>query len=298
MTLQQLHYFIVTAKQRSFTRAAELCMVSQPALSHAIRELEQELNCSLFVRQGRRILLTEEGRQCFEKALEMEKLAREMQEIATRKETKREITIGYVVLGHLNAYLGFQTKAVPAKFLAQHQIFTAYDEITEIQQHLIERKYDFIIIPAVNCGGLPPHEKVQITEDALDLIVGGENAFFEWESVKVSELADAPFIFYPNNDDLNEAYRQLCRANGFEPEVAGYGKKMGDIISEVIQKNAVAFCSTTFDYLANRRIHIVNVQGELENFHLELVKLKANQREPAEELFRLFQKRDLRAKKA
>ena len=58
MTLQQLHYFVVTANMRSFTRAAEACMVSQPALSHAIRELEQELGCDLFERCGRCVILT------------------------------------------------------------------------------------------------------------------------------------------------------------------------------------------------------------------------------------------------
>ena len=68
MTLQQLHYFVVTANMRSFTRAAEACMVSQPALSHAIRELEQELGCDLFERCGRCVILTEEGQLCLSEA--------------------------------------------------------------------------------------------------------------------------------------------------------------------------------------------------------------------------------------
>ena len=297
MTLQQLHYFVVTANMRSFTRAAEACMVSQPALSHAIRELEQELGCDLFERCGRCVILTEEGQLCLDKAMEVERQITAMKHIANGKE-RREITIGYVELGHLNAYMTFQMDCIPQEFIRRHQVFTAYDEITEIRQHLIDRKFDFIIIPAGNCNALPPHRKVQFTEDALNLIVSRENPLFDRDEVDISELKDASFIFYPNNQELNERYRALCRENGFEPRVVGYGKKMGDILTEVLQKNAVAFCSATFGYLENRQIHIIGLKGNIRGFHLELVKLDANKRKPAEELFRMFEAHDLRKQAA
>lgn len=288
MTLQQLHYFLITADLKSFTRAAEACMVSQPALSHAIAELEQEVQCKLFERHGRGISLTKEGRECLKYAKGIESQVNAILAIQKHAEHKMDITIGYVVLGHLNAYMAHMMKCVPPEFQREHRIFTSYDEITEIKQHLIAGQYDLIIIPAGNCDNLPPHEKAQISKDALHLIVSDCNPLFNRASATVSELKDMPFIFYPNNDVLNRKYQELCQQNGFSPKVVGYGKKMGDIISEVLQKDAVAFCSATFKYLENNRIHIIELTGNLKGFHLELVRLLSNQNEAAADIFKMF----------
>lgn len=288
MTLQQLHYFLITAELKSFTRAAEACMVSQPALSHAIAELEQEVQCKLFERHGRGISLTTEGKECLKYAKEIESQVNAILAIQKHAEHKMDITIGYVVLGHLNAYMARMMKCVPLEFQREHRIFTSYDEITEIKQHLIAGQYDLIIIPAGNCDNLPPHEKVQISEDALNLIVSDSNPLFNRASAAVSELKDMPFIFYPNNEVLNREYQKLCQQNGFSPKVVGYGKKMGDIISEVLQKDAVAFCSATFKYLENNRIHIIELSGNLKGFHLELVRLLSNKNSAAADIFRMF----------
>lgn len=288
MTLQQLHYFVITAQLKSFTRAAEACVVSQPALSHAIAELEQEVQCKLFERHGRGISLTKEGKECLKCAMEIESQVNAILAIQERAKHKMDITIGYVVLGHLNAYMSRMMNCVPIEFQRDHRIYTSYDEITEIKQHLMAGQYDLIIIPAGNCDNLPPYEKVQISEDALNLIVSDSSPLFNRASVEVSELKDMPFIFYPNNEALNSAYQKLCQLNGFSPKVVGYGRKMGDIVNEVLQKDAVAFCSATFKYLENSRIHIIELSGNLEGFHLELVRLLSSQNNAAIELFKLF----------
>ena len=68
MTLQTLEYFIAVAQYRNFTRAAEACLVTQPALSRAIRTLEEELGCPLLIRSGRTAELTPEGEVCLAEA--------------------------------------------------------------------------------------------------------------------------------------------------------------------------------------------------------------------------------------
>lgn len=61
MFIRQLHYLVTLAREQHFARAADACNVSQPALSSAIRSLEDELGLVL-VRRGRRFLgFTEEG---------------------------------------------------------------------------------------------------------------------------------------------------------------------------------------------------------------------------------------------
>ncbi len=63
MEMHQVRYFLAAAKALSFTRAAEECHVSQPALTTAIKKLEEQLGSALFHRDGRQITLTEFGRR-------------------------------------------------------------------------------------------------------------------------------------------------------------------------------------------------------------------------------------------
>jgi len=62
MDLDQLHTFLEIVRLKSFSKAAQTCFRTQPAISAQIRQLEQELNTSLFERLGTRIQLTAAGR--------------------------------------------------------------------------------------------------------------------------------------------------------------------------------------------------------------------------------------------
>ncbi len=62
LSTRQLRAFLVLADQRSFTKAAAACHLSQPAFSALIRTLEQALNTRLFDRDTRSVQLTPEGR--------------------------------------------------------------------------------------------------------------------------------------------------------------------------------------------------------------------------------------------
>lgn len=61
MEIRQLEYFVTVCELRNFTGAADKLHVSQPAVTKAIRNLEDELGLQLFDRNQRRVLLTEEG---------------------------------------------------------------------------------------------------------------------------------------------------------------------------------------------------------------------------------------------
>ena len=83
MDLGQLRYFTKIVEHRSFTRAAQDCSVSQPALSQQIAKLEKELGQPLFERQGRSIRLTPAGQVLQTQAEEILKLV---------DDAKRQIT--------------------------------------------------------------------------------------------------------------------------------------------------------------------------------------------------------------
>jgi DNA-binding transcriptional LysR family regulator len=60
--LDQLHTFLEIVRLKSFSKAAQTCYRTQPAISAQVRQLEHELNAPLFERLGTRIALTTAGR--------------------------------------------------------------------------------------------------------------------------------------------------------------------------------------------------------------------------------------------
>jgi len=62
MKTNQIHYFLRVCDTLNFTRAAEVCHVSQPSLSAAIHQLEDEFGGALFDRSGRQVQLTTLGK--------------------------------------------------------------------------------------------------------------------------------------------------------------------------------------------------------------------------------------------
>ena len=68
LSSRQLDAFLALAEQRSFTRAATLCHLSQPAFSALIRALEDDLGLRLFDRSTRHVDLTPEGKNFLESA--------------------------------------------------------------------------------------------------------------------------------------------------------------------------------------------------------------------------------------
>lgn len=67
MTIRHLRIFQIVCKENSISKAAKELFMSQPAISHVIRELEDELTYPLFDRIHKRIYLTEAGKQFLEK---------------------------------------------------------------------------------------------------------------------------------------------------------------------------------------------------------------------------------------
>ena len=64
MELWQLRTFRVVAETLNFTRAGKQLNLTQSAVSHQIKTLEESLEVALFDRQGNSLVLTEAGRAC------------------------------------------------------------------------------------------------------------------------------------------------------------------------------------------------------------------------------------------
>src|SRR5262249_13588463 len=96
LQLYQVRYFLVLAKTLNFTRAAEQCNVTQPALTKAIQKLEQELGGTLIHRERHLTQLTELGKMILptlEKIFAAAEAAR-LQAEGYRKKTIAPLKIG------------------------------------------------------------------------------------------------------------------------------------------------------------------------------------------------------------
>ena len=117
MELRQLRYTVAVATHRHFTRAAAAVPVAQPALSHQIKLLEQELGVELFERSRSGVRLTEAGEIFLlraRRALAEMDAARE--EIAALK----GLTTGRLVLGAMQALAGLDLPRLIAAFHAAY----------------------------------------------------------------------------------------------------------------------------------------------------------------------------------
>lgn len=94
MTLQQLRYLIAVAETGNITQAAEHLFVSQPSITAAIRELEKEMNLTLFLRQNKGVTLTPDGERFLGYARKVIDEADELEDtFKGLKETKPHFTV-------------------------------------------------------------------------------------------------------------------------------------------------------------------------------------------------------------
>lgn len=96
MELRLLRYYLTVAKEQSFTKAAEQLHITQPTLSRQMAAFEEDLGITLFIRNGKKISLTDEGILLKRRALEILNLEeRTLEELKGKEEVvEGTITVG------------------------------------------------------------------------------------------------------------------------------------------------------------------------------------------------------------
>jgi len=95
MNLKQLEYFVQVAEIGSFSKAAVVLDIAQPALSRHVRSLETDLKTYLFTRNGRGVTLTEPGKRLFDHSVAILRLVRQAREDLG---ANRDEPVGHVTL--------------------------------------------------------------------------------------------------------------------------------------------------------------------------------------------------------
>ncbi|HEY1342769.1 MAG TPA: LysR family transcriptional regulator [Bryobacteraceae bacterium] len=169
MDFDQLHTFLEIVRLKSFSKAAQTCYRTQPAISAQVRQLEQELRTELFERFGSRISLTTAGKIFAEYAEQMRDLKRRAQDAIAELESNPR---GELVIAANEATCIY---VLP-------QVFAEYRRLFPQVQLQVVRSYGSRVVDAVmenaadfGLTQLPVEEKrlqvVNIHSDEIRLIV-------------------------------------------------------------------------------------------------------------------------------
>lgn len=98
MTIVQLEYIIAIAENGSFVEAANKCFVTQPALTTQVKNLEKELDVTIFDRTRKPIIPTEIGNQIIDQAREVLMQVKKIPDLVTEYNTdvKGDLTLGII----------------------------------------------------------------------------------------------------------------------------------------------------------------------------------------------------------
>ncbi len=192
MDFDQLHTFLEIVRLKSFSKAAQTCFRTQPAISAQVRQLEQELNAILFDRFGSRISLTTAGKVFAEYAEQMLDLRRRVQDAINELE---RVPRGELVIAANEATCLY---VLP-------EVFSIYkDQYPNVQIH-VDRSYGTRVVEAVienqadfGLTQLPVQERrlqvVKIHTDEIKLIVPSRHQLANRAAVSAMDLAGYPLL--------------------------------------------------------------------------------------------------------
>lgn len=217
--LRQIRYFIATAEELHFRRAAERLGIAQPALSRAIQALEAELDLALFVRTNRSVQITTAGRVFLEGCREIIAQAeRTLEETRSAHDGRvGALRIGYTdfaIAGALPGLLkGFHERLPRVTLRPQHGVTLA-----QIQR-LEEGKLDLgFVTGPINRDGF---DQCVIQSETFLCVVADSHPFATRTSIRVAELANEDFV-HGSSKDWQHFYDYLiplCRRAGFAPRI-------------------------------------------------------------------------------
>lgn len=235
MTLTQLEIFSRVAELAGFTSAATRLGISQSAVSHAIKSLEQELGVELFRRHQAQVELTDIGRQLLLRARAMLGLAATLeQEAADARGMKRgTLRIGSFgptsstrLLPHI---LGEYRKAYPG-------IEVHIDEGPDRQvlQWLEERRIDlgFVVLPEERFDTFP------LLEDQLVALIPATHALAREQQVRLDQLCHDPFVL--TEAGSAEQVSRLFIGAGLRPNIRYRSSQLLSTLETVARGEAVS----------------------------------------------------------
>jgi DNA-binding transcriptional LysR family regulator len=191
MDINQLEVLVTVAREKSFSRAAEVLERTQPAVSQAVRRLEQEVGETLFDRSSKDGTLTYAGELLLDYARQMLNLRYSAQ---TAIRDMRDLQRGKLTIS-ANEHTVFCLLPVIREFRKRHPLIKI-----EVQRGVASRIPTEITAREVELGVIsfkptdPSLKSVSVLTDELVLVVSPKHPFAERRSVSIADLANETFI--------------------------------------------------------------------------------------------------------
>lgn len=188
----KLEIFKEVAHHQSFTKASEVLFISQPAVSKAIKLLEEEYKTSFFIRKRNSIELTEEGTVFLDYANKILKLFGELENRFLSLEDTAPAEIQFGVSTTLANYI---LPKVIAKFRLrspQTNFVMKSGNSSQIEAYILDQQMDFGITEGGNTNRKLHYEK--FTKDEIVLVTNAQNNQIKTGTVSKEQLVELPYI--------------------------------------------------------------------------------------------------------
>ncbi len=210
MDLAQLEIFLSIAEEKSFSRAAEKMLRTQPALSIAIKRLEEELGETLFDRSSKSGALTEAGKILLSYAQRMINLRDEAKEAVGEL---RGMFRGRLTIGANESTSLYLLPRLLMEYRKRHpQIkIEVYRNVSErIPSEVLERNLDFGFLSYDPMH--PALQSLEVNRDELVLVVPPKHHLANRKQMTVKELGEEQFVAHnvktPSRDRIFELFAQ------------------------------------------------------------------------------------------
>jgi LysR family transcriptional regulator, low CO2-responsive transcriptional regulator len=215
-TLHQLKVFEAAARHGSFTRAAEELFLTQPTVSMQIKQLTKSVGLPLFEQVGKRLYLTEAGRELFATCRQIfETIAQFEMKVADLKGLKQ---------GQLRLAVITTAKYFIPRFLGRFcQLYPGIDISLQVTNHegILERMSanldDLYIMSQV-----PDHLDVNFQpflENPLVVLAPAEHPLAHEKNIPITRLAEEPFIMREPGSGTRRAIQKLFDEHGITVKV-------------------------------------------------------------------------------
>ena len=232
MEIRQLMYFIQIVKSGTYSAAAKQLYLSQPALSKAVKHLEEELGAKLLVQGDKRSEPTDVGRVLFERG---QQLIREYNDLLGAVDEANSRNRGRLHFGipyGLGQILFYRLTADFSRAFPEMELVVSGHGSAHIREEVLAGRLDIgaTLIPPEPEPGL---EATVIMRDQFFLLLPRAHPLAGREGVRFAQLREEQFILLNEEFVMTRMTRQSCAMAGFAPRVKIVANR-SDFIAELV----------------------------------------------------------------
>ena len=219
MELWQLRTLVATAETLNFTKASEALNLTQSAVSHQIKALEEELGTPLFIRASRGVKLTDAGRLAYEHA---KRIVADAEDMVLAVAHREKALVGTVRVAAATQALVYLFAPLFEEFMDSHPtvelVFRTTTSTDQTVTGILDGSIDVGFASlAVYSPGLAFS---RIFEDELVLVVGKKHTLARKRTVTVDDIRNDRWILFERGASIRRATDAFFKESRMVPEKA------------------------------------------------------------------------------